>query len=102
MKTLRAPLSFDSNVDPAAPCGGSSLVAGTDRRAGELNRLASRSMAGSTGEPVGPFPGGADPEEFDRLRRRVLWKMPSGLYLVGSRLGDRRNLMTLNWATVRY
>jgi flavin reductase (DIM6/NTAB) family NADH-FMN oxidoreductase RutF len=41
--------------------------------------------------------GDASPE--DRLRRRVLWKMPSGLYLLGSRAGDRRNLMTLNWAT---
>ena len=48
---------------------------------------------------VGPFPDGADPEEYDRLRRRVLWTMPSGLYVVGSRDGDRRNLMTLNWAT---
>jgi flavin reductase (DIM6/NTAB) family NADH-FMN oxidoreductase RutF len=36
-------------------------------------------------------------EEFDRLRRRVLWAMPSGLYIVGSRAGDRRNLMTCNW-----
>ena len=34
--------------------------------------------------PVGPFPDGADPDEYDRLRRRVLWKMPSGLYVVGS------------------
>jgi flavin reductase (DIM6/NTAB) family NADH-FMN oxidoreductase RutF len=34
----------------------------------------------------------------DRLRRRVLWSMPSGLYLLGSRSGARRNLMTLNWA----
>ena len=49
--------------------------------------------------PVGPFPDGADPEEFDKLRRRVLWTMPSGLYVVGSRAGDRRNGMTLNWAT---
>jgi flavin reductase (DIM6/NTAB) family NADH-FMN oxidoreductase RutF len=49
--------------------------------------------------PVGPFPPGADPDEYDRLRRRVLWTMPSGLYVVGSRHGDRRNLMTLNWAT---
>jgi len=56
-------------------------------------------VAGSTGEPVGPFPEGADPVEYDKLRRRVLWKMPSGLYVVGSRAGDRRNLMTLNWAT---
>lgn len=34
----------------------------------------------------------------DRLRRRVLWSMPTGLYLVGSRSGGRRNLMTANLA----
>ena len=50
--------------------------------------------------PVPPFPEGADPDEYDRLRRRVLWKMPSGLYVVGSTdKGERRNGMTLNWAT---
>src|SRR5436309_6273197 len=50
--------------------------------------------------PVPPFPPGVDPDEYDRLRRRVLWTMPSGLYVVGSTDGgDRRNLMTLNWAT---
>ncbi|HEX5095150.1 MAG TPA: flavin reductase family protein [Acidimicrobiia bacterium] len=50
--------------------------------------------------PIPPFPDGADPDEYDRLRRRVLWKMPSGLYIVGSTdKGDRRNGMTLNWAT---
>jgi flavin reductase (DIM6/NTAB) family NADH-FMN oxidoreductase RutF len=50
--------------------------------------------------PVGPYPEGADPDEYDRLRRRVLWKMPSGLYVVGSTdKGERRNGMTLNWAT---
>jgi flavin reductase (DIM6/NTAB) family NADH-FMN oxidoreductase RutF len=38
-------------------------------------------------------------DEEDRLRRRVLWKLPSGLYLLGSRASGRRNLMTLNWAT---
>jgi len=44
--------------------------------------------------------GGAgvpDPEAFDRLRRRVLWAMPSGLFVVGSRSGEDRNLMTCNW-----
>lgn len=51
------------------------------------------------GIPSGPFPAGTDPEAYDRLRRRVLWAMPSGLYLLGSRAGDARNLMTLNWAT---
>lgn len=50
--------------------------------------------------PVPPFPPGVDPDEYDRLRRRVLWTMPSGLYVVGSTDGaSRRNLMTLNWAT---
>ncbi|MBV8952151.1 MAG: flavin reductase [Actinobacteria bacterium] len=51
--------------------------------------------------PVGPFPEGADPVEYDKLRRRVFWKMPSGLFAVGSRSDDgrRRNMMTLNWAT---
>ncbi len=56
-------------------------------------------MAGPSSEPVGPFPDGVDPVEYDKLRRRVLWTMPSGLYLVGSRHGGRRNAMTLNWAS---
>jgi len=38
-----------------------------------------------------------DPEAFDRLRRRVLWALPTGLFVVGSRAGDTRNLMTANW-----
>ena len=50
----------------------------------------------STG-PVGPFPEGVDREEYDKLRRRVFWKMPSGLYIIGSRAGERRNGMTANW-----
>jgi flavin reductase (DIM6/NTAB) family NADH-FMN oxidoreductase RutF len=50
-------------------------------------------------ELIGPFPAGVDPERYDQLRRRVLWRMPSGLYLVGSRAGERRNLMTANWVT---
>ncbi|MGH9122491.1 MAG: flavin reductase family protein, partial [Acidimicrobiales bacterium] len=37
-------------------------------------------------------------DAFDRLRRRVLWSLPSGLYLLGSAGGERRNLMTLSWA----
>lgn len=56
-------------------------------------------MAGSSGEPVGPFPEGVDPEEYDKRRRRVLWTLPYGLYIVGSRAGERRNGMVLNWAT---
>jgi flavin reductase (DIM6/NTAB) family NADH-FMN oxidoreductase RutF len=53
--------------------------------------------------PIGPYPPGIETDErrdeYDRRRRRVLWTMPSGLYVVGSRAGDRRNGMTLNWAT---
>ena len=37
-------------------------------------------------------------DDYDRLRRRVLWSLPSGLYVLGSRHGERRNGMTLNWA----
>src|SRR5207248_5470246 len=66
-------------------------------RAGGLTRA--RRMPVKEG-PVPPFPAGADPDEYDRLRRRVLWKMPSGLYVVGSTdRGERRNGMTLNWAS---
>jgi flavin reductase (DIM6/NTAB) family NADH-FMN oxidoreductase RutF len=50
--------------------------------------------------PVPPFPEGSDPDTYDRLRRRVLWTMPSGLYVIGSTdRAARRNGMTLNWAT---
>ncbi|MGH9280033.1 MAG: flavin reductase family protein [Acidimicrobiales bacterium] len=48
---------------------------------------------------VGPIPEGHEPEDYDKLRRRVLWAMPYGLYVLGSRAGDRRNGMTMNWAT---
>lgn len=53
--------------------------------------------------PIGPYPPGVEgaeaEEEYDKLRRRVLWTLPYGLYVVGSRDGERRNGMTLNWAT---
>jgi len=48
---------------------------------------------------VGPIPEGRDPEDYDRLRRRVLWAMPYGLYVLGSRDGERRNGMTINFVT---
>jgi flavin reductase (DIM6/NTAB) family NADH-FMN oxidoreductase RutF len=35
-------------------------------------------------------------DEFDRQRRRVLWALPTGLYLIGSRHDDAVNLMTAN------
>jgi flavin reductase (DIM6/NTAB) family NADH-FMN oxidoreductase RutF len=51
-------------------------------------------------DPVGPIPKGADPDAFDRLRRRVLWSFPTGLFVIGSAAeldGVRRcNLMTAN------
>jgi flavin reductase (DIM6/NTAB) family NADH-FMN oxidoreductase RutF len=57
---------------------------------------------GGTG-PIGPFPEGVETDdqrdEYDKLRRRLLWTFPSGLYVVGTRDGDRRNAMTLNWCT---
>ena len=57
---------------------------------------------GGTG-PIGPYPPGVDSEdeqvEYDKLRRRLLWTFPSGLYVIGSRDGDRRNGMTANWVS---
>jgi flavin reductase (DIM6/NTAB) family NADH-FMN oxidoreductase RutF len=54
--------------------------------------------------PIGPYPSGVESDEqrdaYDRLRRRVLWTMPSGLYVLGSTDGaDRRNGMTINWVS---
>ena len=54
--------------------------------------------------PIGPFPPhvGEDDEArdaYDRLRRRVLRSLPYGLYVLGSRAGERRNGMTINWVT---
>lgn len=57
---------------------------------------------GGTG-PIGPYPpeivGEEAQADYDKLRRRVLWTMPYGLYVVGARSGEERNGMTLNWAT---
>ena len=60
-------------------------------------------MAASDRAPIGPFPpsvvGEAAEDDYDRLRRRVLRSLPYGLFVVGSRAGDRRNGMTINWVT---
>jgi len=59
-------------------------------------------MAGSTGERIGPFPAGADPVEYDKLRRRVLWKLVYGLYVLGSHAAEhpqQYQLMTITWVT---
>ncbi len=57
---------------------------------------------GGTGA-IGPFPSTITTEEqqtdYDKMRRRVLWTMPSGLYVIGSRAGGQMNLMTANWFT---
>jgi flavin reductase (DIM6/NTAB) family NADH-FMN oxidoreductase RutF len=45
--------------------------------------------------PGGDPPDG-DSDELDRHRRRVLWALPTGLYLIGSRHGDDVNMMTAN------
>lgn len=50
-------------------------------------------------EIVGPVPAGREAEGYDRLRRKLLWALPTGLYVLGSRLGPRRNLMTISWVT---
>ncbi|MFN0028925.1 MAG: flavin reductase family protein [Acidimicrobiales bacterium] len=53
--------------------------------------------------PIGPFPPGVETdqerEDYDRQRRRLLRTLPYGLYVVSSMAGDRRNAMTLNWAS---
>jgi flavin reductase (DIM6/NTAB) family NADH-FMN oxidoreductase RutF len=48
---------------------------------------------------IGPIPEGWEPDVYDRLRRRVLWSLPTGLYVLGSRAGTGRNLMTVSWVT---
>ena len=57
---------------------------------------------GGTGA-IGPFPPGVDTDDekdaYDKLRRRLLWTFPSGLFVIGARDGDRRNAMTANWCT---
>jgi flavin reductase (DIM6/NTAB) family NADH-FMN oxidoreductase RutF len=54
--------------------------------------------AGGDAVIVGPVPPERDPFAYDQVRRRVLWSVPTGLYLVGSRAqleGQWRwNLMT--------
>jgi flavin reductase (DIM6/NTAB) family NADH-FMN oxidoreductase RutF len=54
---------------------------------------------------IGPYPPGVETDEhrveYEKLRRRVLWKMPYGLYLIGSRGNEAhlKCLMTANWVT---
>jgi flavin reductase (DIM6/NTAB) family NADH-FMN oxidoreductase RutF len=50
-------------------------------------------------ELVGDSAAREGEEAYDRLRRRVLWSMPTGLYLIGSVADESRNLMTANLVT---
>jgi flavin reductase (DIM6/NTAB) family NADH-FMN oxidoreductase RutF len=56
-------------------------------------------MTASGQDIEGPIPAGREADAYDRLRRRVLWSLPTGLYILGSRAGGRRNLMTVSWVT---
>ena len=72
-----------------------------DRRQGRLHDDHDRQLDGRHLRMTGDGTGDADRrqhqrQEFDRHRRRVLWALPTGLYLVGSRHGDEANLMTAN------
>jgi flavin reductase (DIM6/NTAB) family NADH-FMN oxidoreductase RutF len=56
-------------------------------------------MTGNSDEVIGPIPPGREAGQYDRLRRRVLWSLPTGLYVLGSRSATERNLMTVSWVT---
>lgn len=38
-------------------------------------------------------------EAYDKVRRRLLWSMPTGLYILGVKDQDKVHLMTTSWAT---
>lgn len=54
-------------------------------------------MTTAGGDVIGPVPAGRDAAAYDRMRRQLLWALPTGLYVLGSRAGERRNLMTISW-----
>jgi flavin reductase (DIM6/NTAB) family NADH-FMN oxidoreductase RutF len=37
---------------------------------------------------------GVQDEEYDKTRRRILWSMPTGLYVIGARNEDKFSMMT--------
>jgi flavin reductase (DIM6/NTAB) family NADH-FMN oxidoreductase RutF len=53
-----------------------------------------------SGPVIGPVPDGRDADAYDKQRRRVLWSLQSGLYVIGSHGHldgvERWNLMTAN------
>ena len=56
-------------------------------------------MSDDRATAAGHRPSRSEGHEPDRHSRRVLWAMPTGLYLIGSRWEERVNLMTANLVT---
>jgi flavin reductase (DIM6/NTAB) family NADH-FMN oxidoreductase RutF len=52
--------------------------------------------AACASDPAKPGAANTPDEDLDRHRRRLLWALPTGLYLVGSRVDAEVNLMTAN------
>jgi len=67
-------------------------------------RASANVAAVTTPGVIGPFPPHVEGDEaedtYDRLRRRVLWTLPYGLYVLGSTdRSERRNGMAINWVS---
>ncbi len=88
----------DGRPEGAVGGGADHGAPGPDQGPGPVRR-GDDGVKGSGEGIVGPVPEGRDPDVYDRLRRRVLWSLPLGLYVLGSRAGSRRNLMTVSWVT---
>jgi flavin reductase (DIM6/NTAB) family NADH-FMN oxidoreductase RutF len=84
----------DSERSDAESRGPGDAFTGTDVATG-----ADAATSAATGTDVAT--GGATDaaSDADRLFRRALWTIPTGLVLVGSRAGSRWNLMTASWFT---
>lgn len=39
----------------------------------------------------------SDPDEYIRMRRKILWSLPTGLYLLGTHKGESVHVMTTSW-----
>ena len=86
----------------ARRCTASGPSTAPRRRPPRPGNTATRASGASSDEPPDDSPTDtaagdpSDDDELDRHRRRVLWALPTGLYLIGSRDGDEVNLMTAN------
>ena len=91
---------------PCSASGRSTGSAGDDddvRQLRELGRRRDLRMTADSGTDAAAddaaddaADAATDADDLDRHRRRVLWALPTGLYLIGSRHGDDVNLMTAN------